>query len=92
MTITALIHGKITKQPEVKLSAKGTEYAKFSLLTESDGYITAIAFGELAHTLTKLPHNSSIAARGTLKLANWTNKEGIVQYGLNLTVTDVLTL
>lgn len=93
--IDALISGKLIKDPALKIGPSGKPYCNI-LLSVSCGdptpcIVSAISFGDVAERLAKLKKGDAVTATGSLKPNEWTDKEGTLKHGLNLTVSSVLT-
>jgi single-strand DNA-binding protein len=95
--IDALINGKLIKDIELKNSEKGNKYCNF-LLSVSVGdtapiTISGIAFKETAEKIAKLKKGDALTVTGTLKPNEWQDKTtGETKHGLNITVSDCLTV
>jgi single-strand DNA-binding protein len=95
--LDALISGKIIRDTELKISAKGAKYTQFLLSVgigeESPTIISGVAFGEVAERIAELCKGDALAVVGALKPSSWNDKDtGELKHGLSLTVNQSLSV
>ena len=99
------IVGNLGQNPEVKTLDGGKKVAKFSIActeshTDKEGrkiettqWFNAIAWEGLATIAEKyMVKGKQVAIAGKLVNKNWTDKEGIMRYGTEIIVSDILLL
>ena len=95
--IDALISGKLIKDPVRKVGQSGKPFCNFMLqVSQYDSEETClfggIAFGECAEKIARLAKDDPLMVVGQVKLAEWTGSDGSPKVGLNITVSDCLTV
>ncbi len=92
-----ILAGRLTKDPEGRMGASGTEVSRFSLAVQGDFYnketkerdvefVNCVAFGQTAGVINKYAIKGTfITAVGRIKNGSYENKEGVKVY-----TTDVI--
>jgi single-strand DNA-binding protein len=97
--------GNLGQNPDVKTLNGGKKVAKFSIActesrTDKEGrkiettqWFNAVAWEGLATLAEKyMVKGKQVAISGKLVNKNWTDKEGIMRYGTEIIVSDILLL
>lgn len=95
MTISILATGKLTGEPETKISQSGKPFCKFRLSAhdgEQTSLVSCVAFSETAiDAVQRLGKGDTIAVTGRGKPTAW-QKDGVTHSGLDVVVDAVLSL
>lgn len=92
--------GFITNDPDIRYATnkngENMAIAHFSIACSRKGkdagadFISCTAFGKLGELIEKWYHRGSgIEVRGHIQTSQWTNKEGIKQYGTTVVVDEI---
>ena len=97
MTITALITGKLTADPERRTGPSGKTYVLAKLhAQQQDGeavYVTLFAFGTTTQeVLLALGKGAALSASGSLKLGVWTGQDGQPHVQASMVMDALITL
>lgn len=94
--IEALISGKLHGQPQRRTSKAGNPFttAKVRVLTGEDStFCNVICFEpDTQAGLLALGAGESVALAGSLKVATWTDREGVTKPSLDLVASKLLTI
>ncbi len=94
--IESLISGKLIKDGELKTSAKQTLFCNFMLLVHvgepTPTVVSGIAFNDVAECIAKLKKGDALTVIGALKPNQWIDKTGETKHGLNITVSNSLSV
>ena len=81
-----LIHGRVSRDPEVRTTASGTQYARFSVAVDRStkageekkaDFIPCIAWGKTAEFVGKyFPKGKEILCEGRIQTGSYTNQDG----------------
>jgi hypothetical protein len=83
-----IVTGKIWDEPELKTSANGNSYVKFSLLTNG-GFVRVMHFTEAETVYEK---DDEIETSGKMSLSGYTSRDGEVKGSMTLFVNHVTVL
>jgi len=87
-TIEAAFIGRLGQDPELKTSAAGKPWARFSVAVgqgEEAQWVSVAVFGEAAERLCAALHKGDkLYVEGTLRLSEWTGKGGEKRTGLSV--------
>ena len=94
---TVILTGRLTKQPEVKMTPKGNSVTSFSIAVDRDqksetgenivDFINCVAWGRLAEVLAKWGYKGQkVMARGRIQVRVWTTKDGVKQHAVDVVV------
>lgn len=95
MSLTIMLSGTIAKQPEVRTSKNGNEFATTTVrvqTAEGDLFASVTAFGDLAPTLARLAKGDPVTLVGTGKVSAYTAKDGEHRAGLSITASRLIAL
>lgn len=92
--------GFITNDPDIRYATnkngENIAIAHFSIACSRKGkdagadFISCTAFGKLGELIEKWYHRGSgIEVRGHIQTSQWTNKEGVKQYGTTVVVDEI---
>lgn len=100
--LRASVIGNIGGEPEMRYSAGGTAFLRFSVASNGrtrtpDGewkdettWVRATVFGQRAESLSNLLHKGMrVYVEGRLEARPWTSQQGQLNAGLELAATDV---
>lgn len=94
--IECAFHGRLGRSPELRTSKAGRPYAVFSVVValgaEDTQWISVVSFGEAAQSLVGLPAGTSIYVEGTLRLEEFTKKDGSAATALKVAASVALPL
>lgn len=94
MSITALVSGKLTTDPEKRTGPSGKPFT-LARMSAHDGEghasVSLIAFGAAGRQLAALAKGDALAVNGTAKVNTWQAKDHTTHAGLSVTVDTVLT-
>lgn len=82
-TNTVILAGRLTKEPEIRVSQKGTKWASFTIATggskdgnEPSNFIRCKAFGGVAEKLETAQKGEQIRVVGSIRTGSYDNKAG----------------
>lgn len=99
--IQASIHGRIGTDPTRTTTAKGTDMARVSVAVDVAGWnaetdetcwISVLAFGKVAESLSRAEKGQMLTAQGRLTRGRYQAKDGTERESWTLTADAVLTL
>lgn len=94
--IHVLLTGTLYDTPARRVARNGNPFATAKLLADaSDGsavWCSMIAFAEAGERLATLHAGESVSVTGKARLSQWEDAEGKPRAGLDVTVTEVLSL
>jgi single-strand DNA-binding protein len=94
--IECAFHGRLGRSPELRTSKAGRPYAVFSVVValgaEDTQWISVVSFGEAAQSLAGLPTGTSIYVEGTLRLEEFTKKDGSAATALKVSASTAIAL
>ena len=94
MTITALIVGKLTADPEQRTGASGKTFttARLAAGTDADSVLcSVIAFSTASERLAVLGKADTVALTGRCRPKSWAAMDGETKTGLDLVADQLLT-
>lgn len=94
MSITALITGRLMKDPEQRTAGNGQPFTRAMIAAATDdgsALVSVIAFGSIAEQLAALRKGDTAALTGRAKVNTWTGNDGAARAGLSVTVDGLLT-
>ena len=89
---------RLTKDPDVRIKTgdKNTVIAKFNIAVdrrfdrEHTDFFNCIAFGKTAEFIEKYLHKGTkVAISGSIQNDNYTNKDGVAVYGIQIVVDEI---
>jgi len=104
MSAPITVHGRLTRDPELKFANSGMALANLSIAvnervknkatgTYEDGepsFFNAIAFGQMAEEVTEsLAKGDLVLASGIMKMRKWEDKEGNPRTTFEITLDDI---
>lgn len=104
MSTPVTLRGRLTKDPELRYSAKGTAVVTFSVVTSKNvkdqqtqewvetgtSFWNVVAFSQLAEGCAEsLAKGSAVIVTGTAAQEEWTDKEGQKRRTMKVTAEDV---
>jgi single-strand DNA-binding protein len=88
--------GRLGSDPELRTSQAGKPWCRFSVaIGEGDDvqWVSVAAFGEVAERVCQdLAKGDRAYVEGTLRLNEWTDREGLTRYGLQVAAWKVEAL
>jgi len=88
--------GRLGRPPELRISKAGRPFTTFAIVvavgSEQSQWLQIAAFGQTAEALVGLPSGTSIYIEGTLKLEEFTKKDGSAATALKVTASVALPL
>jgi len=88
--------GRLGRSPELRMSKAGRPFCTFSVVVaigaEDVQWLQVAAFGETSEALAGLPSGTSIYIEGTLKLEEFTKKDGSAASVLKVAASVALPL
>lgn len=100
--MTAVVIGNLGTDPELKFSGNGSPFLRFNIASNyrvrgEDGswsdaveWVRGTIFGQRAESLAQhLKKGMRVVAQGRLEARPWTDQQGGVRAGLELTVTEI---
>ncbi len=94
MSITALVTGKLTADPDSRIGSNGKRFivARVSAHNGDERVtVSVIAFGSVADQLAELGKGDAVAITGRAKVTTWANADGATSSGLSVAADAVLT-
>lgn len=94
MSITALITGRLMKDPEQRAGGNGQPFTRALIAAATDdgsALVSVIAFGSLAEQLAALRRGDTAALTGRAKVNTWAGNDGETRAGLSVVVDGMLT-
>lgn len=97
MSITALIHGKISNIKPATTSQSGKSYCRFSVSwqdgkTNATVWASCVVFDELVVAVGELHNGDSIAVKGVISISEWEAANGEKRTGFSVVVNNILTV
>lgn len=95
MSLSVLITGRLTSDPEARTAANGKAYTRARVavpLEDGDCLASVIAFGSVAEQLAALAKGDTVSIAGRAKPSAWRAKESDqLRAGLDVTADQLLT-
>jgi len=86
--IEAAFIGRLAQDPELRTSAAGKPWARLSMAVgngDDTQWVSVLTFGEIAEQLCAAMHKGDkLYVEGTLRLNEWTGREGEKRTGLSV--------
>lgn len=94
--IEVAFHGRLGRSPELRMSKAGKPFTTFFVVVaigaEDAQWLQVAAFGETAEALAGLASGTSIYCEGTLRLEEFTKKDGSAATALKVAASVALPL
>lgn len=94
--LDVLATGYLVKPPELRTGQSGNPFCRFLMAVYPHGesesiLVSGLAFNEVGLQIGRLCVRDPIAVIGTLKPAEWVDKDGVIRTGLNMMATGMLS-
>lgn len=94
--LDVLATGYLVKPPELRTGQSGNPFCRFLMAVHPHGepesiLVSGLAFNDVGLQIGRLCVRDPIAVIGTLKPAEWVDKDGVIRTGLNMMATGMLS-